>query len=510
MPTLDRRMTGAGARLLHRTESVPPWIWQGAVMLFGVALTIYYTTRTGRDFWYDEAMLVQAIRLDGWLPPWRPLSHFEQASPWGVYLVQKAMLEGAGFRPELLRIPGFIAYAVGGLAVWRAASLWFGGGAALLAGVAALVSVDVVQTAGDFKHYIFEFAVSGVALWLTARVLRVPTLRRVAVLVGVLVLSIPFSNTVVFVVPGIALALFLAIPRLRRATIIGGVVFAGAYGLWFLFCLRPSTVYQLAYPSYRESSSVDGYTQLVQAVVQPGGGYFVSLAAVATTGLAVAAVWQQHRLGAFLPALVAVVLGWVAVRLGVVPFSADRHLLFLVPLVALAVGASVRAVIESVSVNNSRLQRPQPIVSALIAVVLAFGATATIAPSAALVRQQTGQALAASSTTCSSYFVDWWSQPMVTLYAEKLGISDKVHGGVSTRSGLGQESWLYRVTSSPASYQRRLVDWMSAHPTSCLVTVGGASEPEIVFQPLVAAGLVCSALPSPTGIFLNRCARPKA
>lgn len=480
-------------------------VLQAGLMLFAVALTVFYTVRTGRDFWYDEAMLVGAIRSDGLLPPWEPMSHFEQASPYGVYLIQKGALTLVGFQPDLLRIPGFIAYALGGIAVWRAAASWFGGWAALLAGVAALASLDVVQSAGDFKHYIVEFAVSGLLLWFAARLLRAPTLRRLVVLFAAAVVAIPFSNTVVFVVPGIALAIAVARVGRLRAVGAGTAVFFAAFAVWYLVAIRPSTVFQLAYPSYRQSSTVDLYTSLVRAVVQPSGTYVVSLTGFAVVGLVVALVWRRHLVPAFLPALVAVLLGWVAVRVGAVPFSADRHLLFLVPLIALAVGAAAQAVAQVLLSAVPPVARHSAAVVTVLGVVLALGATATIAPSAGLLRQQTGQALAMHASDCSSFYVDWWSQPMTVLYAESLGLADRVHGAVGTASGRGEDAWIYRVINAPQQYQAGLVAWMRGHPSACLVTVGGASEPEVVFEPLTRAGLVCRELPAPVGIHLSRC-----
>lgn len=505
-PVAKDRRSRPVATVVDRVTRAP-LVWQGAIVLLAISLTVYYTIRTDRDFWYDEAMLVEAIRAEGWLAPWQPMSHFEQSSPWGVYLLQKLTLDVVGFQPHPLRVLGLLAYAVGGICTWLAARIWLGGVAALLAGVWSLASLDVVQTAGDFKHYIFEYCVSGVLLLLAARSSRRDSPRSDLVLLGAAIVAIPFSNTVVFVVPGVVVLLAVLLGRSRRASRVigGGVLFLLVYGCWYLIAIRPSSVFQIAYPTYRETSTVDLYATIVQTVSQPAATYVVSLTALAAAGLVVALVWRRGLLPFSGPALVAVVGGWVGVRTGLIPFSADRHLLFVVPLVALAAATGLRAVASVLRAAVPPVRRNAALAVAVIGAVVAFGATVTIAPSAGVLRQQAGQALAQYGSTCSSFYVDWWTQPATELYAEADGIADRVHGGVDTKSGVGQQAWAYRVMNDPQPYEERLVAWVRAHPSTCVLTGGRDDENGLVLQPLAAAGLPCVQIGVVPGIQVNRC-----
>lgn len=485
-----------------------PLLWQGAIIVLAIALTAYYTLSADRDFWYDEAMLVQAVRMDGWLAPWQPLSHFEQSSPWGVYLIQKLLLQVLGFQPDLLRLPGLIAYAIGGIATWLASRTLLGEVPGLLGGVWALASLDAVQISGDFKHYVFEFCVTGVLLWLTARAAQSHARRDDVLLLVAAILSIPFSNTVVLVTPGLALLLVAARGGSRWiSTMVGGVCFLIAYGIWYLISIRPASAFQTAYPTYRETSTTDLYASIVQSVAQPDANYIVSLTTLALVGAGVSIFWRRATFLPAVPAICAVIGGWLGVWTGIVPISADRHMLFIVPMVALAAAAAVRAITDVMRAAVPPPRRHARLAAATIGSVLALGATVTIAPHAGVMRQQAGQAVAQYAGTCPTFYVDWWTQPSTQLYAEADGIPDRVHGAVDTRSGMGRASWAYRVIDEPARYQAALVDYVGAHPDTCVLTGGREDENALVLQPLAAAGLPCRQIGVVPGIQINRCGK---
>lgn len=493
-------------RTLVMTVGRSPWLWQGALMLFAIWLTATTTWATHRDFWYDEAMLVQAIRLDDWLAPWQPMTHFEQASPWGVYLIQKASLSLVGFHPNALRVPGLTAYAIGGLTVWAAARLWLGGTAPIVAGVVTVAGLDAVQLAGDFKHYTFEYAVAGSLILLTVLVRRGAPL--LVLLVGA-VLALAFSNTVVFVMPGLALVLLMeARTRRRRIEVVATTgIFLIAWAAWFVLAVRPATVFQLAYPTYVQATP-DQFVPLVENVAQPNATYFISVTFTVLVGAGIALLWRRQVFLLFVPAIVAVALATIGVVSGKVPFTADRHLLFLVPLLGLALAGTLRTVSSVAQEAVPPRGRRPALASAAVAAVVVFGTTITITPNAQVLRQQTGTLLQSISATCPSYVVDWWTQPTAQLYADALNLTSRLHGVVSTTSGLGQNAWAYRVRDHPGAYQKRVVDWVRANPTACILSGDFEGEDALVFAPLRNVGMTCTTFASQFGIHATRCSLP--
>lgn len=491
-------------------------IWQGALLALTFAVAAYYTLKTNRDFWYDEAMLVLAIRHEGWLPPWQPMAIFEQSTPYGVYVIQKSVLSLVGFSTNVLRIPGLIVAAIGGFATWRTGRLLYGGTAAFFAALVAIGSVFVVQEAGDFKQYVFEYTSAAVVAYLGARALKSGVrVRATVTLFAVAIVLLLFSNTIVLVTAAVAVTVLAGSvlgperPSRVRVVVFGiaAAVYLVIFAAWYLLVARPASSFQLAYPTYSQISGLQGYAGIVQNVTQPTVAYFVQITTFAAVGLVVAAFWRRRLLPAFAFAAVAILGGAAALALGAAPFSAERQILFLVPLIGIATGAAVRTIWSVLSTAIPAPQQGRRLVIGGLAIVVTAGMIWTIKPNAVIQRQQVGTALALYSSSCPAFWIDWWAQPAATLYAERLGISSHLHGLVSTASGKGQDAWAYRVIDHPAAYQTAMVRYVKRNPSTCVMIGTRPDEVGLVLTPLADAHLTCTRFAALADTQLYRCAR---
>jgi len=166
-------------------------------LIFAVVLAVIGR----RSFWMDEAML--GIALDGtsWSSLLR-LQEYNQATPIGLALLWKSVLEVFGRSDVALRLGGVAAV---GIAMWifaKVARESIGGLATLLVLALVVSSFPMLRMITEFKHYAFEFAISLLLVGLWLRLLRTGEWKWY---VAATILALPFTYST----PLLTAALFL-------------------------------------------------------------------------------------------------------------------------------------------------------------------------------------------------------------------------------------------------------------------------------------------------------------
>jgi hypothetical protein len=493
-------------------------IWGVALALVAVALI------TNRNFWLDEAMVYQAVQHQDLLAPGVPLDSYEQALPYGVYVIDKILITAFGFSETVLRLPSVAAYFIGLIAL-HGSTRTIGTTAGRLAAFAVgAISYQVILQTVMFKHYTFEFAACAVLVAVGLPLFK-PDVRRqaVAAFVVAFVLCLPFSNTVIFValsiIGGAVVARVLDRRQGSRGTILnvvgGGMTSVGIFALWYLVVLRPSTLWQLSLPVYAGQGLLGSpyrYALALLGLFSPADSALIFAAFALALGLVLMlGYWLSFRALRTLPLLVPHLLLLLAVSatiasslLGFAPFASPRHLVFLMPLIALGLGSSVERIsgwIAHREAGSQRLVRRRVVLSGMAAVLLLTGIIA-----AAGTKQEAGTVLAAAAGKCSDLYVDYTLQPAAMIYLERDDPAVQIHGLVSVGSGSGQNSWLGRVTGNLPGYRQRAVDYFSTVESSCVLTWGAS----LLIRPIESAGFRCEIVASRTRADIYDCSRAGA
>jgi hypothetical protein len=495
-------------------------VWAVALALVAIALI------TDRNFWRDEAMVFQAIQNQGFVAPGVALELYEQALPYGVYVIEKLLITGFGLSETVLRLPGVAAYIIGLIALqWCTRMIGTAAGRLTAFAVGAL-SYQVILQAVMFKHYTFEFAATAVlvavSLPLFAKELR---RRSVAAFVVVFLFCLPFSNTVIFVALAIiGAALLLRVIERRPGSLrsslyvaAGGVASLTLFGLWYVLVLHPSTLVQLSLTAYVKQGLVHSlyrYAVSLLGLFAPGDTALVFAAFALALGVVLAwGIWLSFRAVRAQPlpvthlVLLLAVGGTIASSIiGIVPFASPRHLVFLMPLIALGLGSSVDRISvwsagrEPVSGRrqNQRQGARRVIVAGLAAVLLLTGVIAAFAT-----KQEAGSALAATAGVCSDVYVDYTLQPSAMIYLQRDEPAVRLHGLVSANSGLGKHSWYERVTGNMPAYKQQAVDYFATVQSSCVLTL----DTDLLIRPIEASGFTCAILASKNQADIYDCTR---
>jgi hypothetical protein len=454
------------------------------------------------------------------------LEYYEQALPYGTYVVDKLLITAFGLSETILRMPAVAAYIIGLVALqWCTRTIGAPAGR-LTAFAVGAISYQVILQTVMFKQYTFEFAATAVLVAVSLPLFSAEVRRRsVALCVVVFLFCLPFSNTVIFValaIVGAALILRVLERRpdnLRSSLYVaaGGVASVALFGLWYALVLRPSTFWQLSLSAYAEQGLVHSlyrYTLALLGLFAPGDTALVFAVFVLALGAVLAwGLWLSLRAIRTVAPPVPHLLLLLAVGgtlassiIGLVPFASPRHLVFLLPLIALGLGSSVERIAGwSGSPERVSRQRRSPgqtarrvVTASLAAVLLLTGVIAAVGT-----KQEAGTALAATAGACSDVYVDYTLQPSAMIYLQRDEPALRLHGLVSANSGLGKDSWYERVTGNVPGYQQQAVDYFATVQSSCVLTLGT----DLLIRPIEASGFTCTIVTSQNQADVYDCTR---
>lgn len=322
----------------------------------------------GHSLWLDETLLALNLEARGFMGLTQTLEH-HQVSPLGFLWANELLTNALGVNEYSLRLLSFVA-GVAALPVFylvarRVVGLW-----GAVVGVAFFaVSRELIGYSVEFKHYEVEVLATAAVLYLTLRLLDDPAnMRRWLALAAVGLAALMMTFAAVFVLA--AAGLTLLVSRVRRAGVRATwPVFA--CGVVWMAAFVPLTLAQLArdggdarlqdywagafMPLVPRSGAearwfLDAWFGVFDATV--GGSEVVManrigllLGPLAVLGLFV--LWQRKR-SALVMVVLPVVLTLAASAAQAYPF-ADRLLLFLAPLVLLAVAAGAGAILRGLA-----------------------------------------------------------------------------------------------------------------------------------------------------------------
>ncbi len=472
---------------------------------------------TNRNFWFDEAMAYQAITQQGFLAPGEPLAQYEQAMPYGVYVIFKTLVGLVGLNETILRIPVLLAYVIGLAALWWAARSIRGTFGRVSALVGGGLSVWVVFQAAMFKAYIFEYALGACILacgWALVRSRFRPS--SVWLFFAISSVSLLFSNTAPLMTGSVALATLAigfsrhrdALLRSRWLLLGTGVGYLIIFVAYYLLVTRPSLVYQLSLPIYSQTGFASFFEALA-GIYAPTGrpiflGFGVAVAAVIVIGAVLARRWDRDAWYPFLVVAITVVVIGIGTLTQVAPFTAPRQVLFAVPAIGLAFGAAAQALAEALRplLRRSVVLRAVALVSVA---AIASGFVGIALYGALSKHEEVGRALAAGDERCDTTYTAYSYQPAAEMYVERDDLGIDLVGQVPSRSGMGHNSWFQRIRDNLPAYQDAAVSYFSEVGQGCLLT-GPVRERDDLLIPLEEAGIECEPVAIRTGIGLYECA----
>ncbi len=196
----------------------------------------------GRSLWLDEAWVANSVTarsLSGmfYYPDWL------QTSPPLFLLLTRAAVRVFGPSNVSFRLAA-LALAIAGVAcTMAAASRLLSPPFALLATALLVFHPTVIEYSRTCKQYSGEMAASAAILLFTALYLEDPVRKRFCWLAGAFVLTLPLAWSAVFLVPGVAIAVW-ARGGVRRAALL--LLIAGAVlGILYFAFIRPNLSPQL-------------------------------------------------------------------------------------------------------------------------------------------------------------------------------------------------------------------------------------------------------------------------
>jgi hypothetical protein len=469
-----------------------------------------------RNFWFDEAMAYAAITEQGWVRPGQPLAQFEQAMPYGVYLIDKSFASLVGLRENVLRMPGLLAYGLGLFALLRASAVIEGTIGRLAAVAAGGLGMWVVFQAAMLKQYIYEYAAAAVIVWVGLELLRDRfALRTLWAFVAVSLGALFFSNTAPVVTGAAAAAALVTgwlIDRARLRQVLpslaaAGVSYLAVCAMVFLMVTRPAAVYQLSLPVYGSvgpRSLLEALTRIYAPTGKPAYLVFgVAIGVVILIGAALTARRGARANHCYLILAFAVAALLAGSATGVTPLFHPRHVLFMAPLIGLAFGLATQTIWDALAPARDRSGAVRLVATAVVAVIGA--GFVLIGGYAATKRQEeVGRVLAAGDAACDRTYTQYSYQPAAELYVARDRLGIELTGLVPTASGLGHDSWFQKIRDDPSSYQAHALDYFRQHNGDCLLT-GPPDGTDLLLTPLAAAGFNCAPVAVLTGSGLYRC-----
>ncbi len=213
----------------------------GVLALLAGVLAVGIST-IHQSLWLNEAWVANSVRADSltdlfWSPVWL------QTTPPLFLLAAKAAIAVAGLSTETLRTVPLLFYLGATVAMWLAGRQILSppfavAGASLLAFHSGAIDVFL-----SFKQYGGEAAAAGLVLWATFRYLKDPSAQRFGWLLAILVGLLPLAYPLVFLVPGMVLAVGLTGSRpiaFLRAGLLAGAT-AAAFLVLYLAFIHPNT-----------------------------------------------------------------------------------------------------------------------------------------------------------------------------------------------------------------------------------------------------------------------------
>lgn len=355
---------GSGSTSARRVHPAAP-VWSSRARLLGWAVVVAGTVLRVRQYladrslWRDEAALVYNLLHRGYLGFNRPLD-FEQGTPPGFYVVEKFMIQVFGSSELALRLFPLVcsvaALAVGLVLVRRHLSAPAG----LVALALCATSPSLIYFGSEVKQYSTDALVALLVLLAASNVWRDAYSRRSCLILALTgAAAVPFSHAATFILPTVGLV--LAWPLIRRGVgraraDLGRLLAVGA--VWIVAW---SATYAL-FDRHLDSDAFlrdfwsqaflpipptnhDGlhrWSTAISTLFSMLVGNPALLALLGTLAV-VGVVALRHR-----PAVLAVVLGpWITVVIAssfqLYP-ATERLVLFLLPLLAVLVGAGAAAV----------------------------------------------------------------------------------------------------------------------------------------------------------------------
>lgn len=511
LPTVEEPSISAASRTRWSTAS-----W--GVLWIVFAAILFAILFVNRNFWFDEGMAYQAIAQQGFLAPGQPLVHYEQSMPYGVYVLYKILIGAVGLNEDVLRIPGLLVYVIALVSLARTTRQIDGTIGRIAAMSAGGLAMWVVFEAAMFKHYIFEYAAGAVILLLGWSLLRsrLDGGRLVAFTVASIV-SLAFSNTAPFVTGAVLLSVVLItlltdrenLARRLGGLVVAAVVYLGVFGGLYLTVIRPANVYQLGLPFYG-AAGLGSLAHALSTLWAPTGKpIFAVLGALVFLVILVGLLFSRRRGAvALFPylvlgfALVAMIFG---TKTGLSPFSNPRHVLFSAPIIGLAFGAAVQAIIEALRPFVTRRLATRIVAGTVIAVVgIAFVGIGLFG--ATKKQEEVGRILAANSAACPVTYVEYTFQPAAEMYVARDDLPIRLAGLVDSRSGLGHDSWLSKVTDDLSGYDKTAEVYFDSDGPACLLAMPVRAQDQLITA-LTGAGITCVDVDKMAGIGLYRCDR---
>jgi hypothetical protein len=507
---------------IAEVESSPPitrtrtattfWVvWWAIVFVVVVGALV-----VNRNFWFDEGMAYQAIAQQGFLAPGQPLLHYEQSMPYGVYVVYKLLVGSVGLNEDVLRLPGLAVYLVGLVALARTTRQIEGTIGRFAALAAGGLAMWVVFESAMFKHYIFEYAAGALILATGWSLLQSRFRgRNLVAFTAVSIVSLLFSNTAPFMTGAVLVTVVVVVliddrAALRRrlvAVVAAAVLYLVVFGALYVTVIKPANVYQLGLPFYG-GAGLGSLAHALTTLWAPTGKPIFALLGVAVFVVIAVGLVLTLRRGAaalfpylvLLIALVAMVLG---AKTGLSPFSNPRHVLFSAPAIGLAFGAATQAIARVIGPMLSRavaLRAAAVVVVGVVGIAFVgiglFGTTKK--------QEEVGRILSANRAACGTTYVEYTFQPAAEMYDARDHLGIRLEGLVDSRSGLGHDSWLSKVTDHLTAYDARASAFFEANGPACLLAMPVRAQDPLL-KALSTAGVDCTAIDRKTGIGLYRC-----
>jgi len=475
------------------------------LVVLGAAMAV------NRSLWLDESMLLASVDADPWLPPGVELSRYEQALPYGSYLILKLVATLGGVSETALRLPIMLAWLIGVLLTFAAARRVAGPALAAVAVAGCVLAYNSVTQATMFKHYAFEFLATAVLILIAAELDRRPRLGIAVGFTAASALAVVFSNGAVFVSIAIALIVLLRhLPEIRRsarARIFAAVLGAGYllwFVVWYLLVIRPSSAAQFENRSY-ELAGLDSFIASLLGTTQYTGqtlGPALSWTPWVVVGVALVLAAERRRLMLW-PAVLAVVVGLcgLAALVGVAPFLTPRHLLFVTPVVALAVATGLAATLGRLRVRAA-VRWAARATAVVVVAVLAVPAV----QSARTLIEETRPLYSAAEDECPKLWTYYGAQPATEVYAPVYAPSVPVIGTVPVDSAENTIGWTWQIRESYPSYIEASVELVTGEPEVCLVIAHAyAGDDVALLAAFRDAGAHCGVLRREFGAELYHC-----
>lgn len=513
-----------------------PWGWAPfAILLVAAVLARTLALLQGANFWTDEAMLYGAIEQAQAITPSTPLPLFEQAAPFMVVALYKALINAVGFNEVVLRLPSFFANitALGVVAlIARRTFPPLGAAAAVL--LAAFCTEGIIQ-ATEFKQYSFEFLAAALVLLTALRVYgHLNDAKRVWLfsIVSMAVLPFSFTAPIATAACGFALAVVDISERgwrdfLRaRSFLLAGAVWLVVGVAWQVLFVDPLTAYQFEGTANVYARGIlslshpETFANVAKVLVSALTVWATPTALRRALNFAILLIWAagillhgRRDLRGHAPFLGLMLIMIGASFAGKLPIQHERQFIFALPIYGLSLGTSLQSLMESLcrglALAGGRVRSLAVVVPTLVALVLSSFA---VSRAATFVRSdQLGTFLSrAPANACPLVWTYYMAWPTIRLYGPRLAGARYVGiGSIET----GVPGWYWRVRNDLGAYRRQASAEITAHDRMCLLfsydidVQGRLVGPAATILKDAQAAASCTLIERSRGAQLYSCAR---